>query len=274
VAERGGRYEEARVVEALQALARYVEYPPAPDLAAAVTDRVIHRGSPARHTRVLPAAAFVAAVVLVAAIVAVLASPAARNAIADRLGLGGIRIYRLPAAPTVPVTPATTASPGELLGAGFVTGTPVPLEEARRRVAFTVAFPPPAGEPDAVYVDSSMPGGQVTMLWRAREGLPETTIPGAGLLLQQFNGLSSEGFYGKGVGPGTTIASVVIDGRPGFWIAGEPHVLFFEDANGIRQEHPLRLAGNTLIWVRGTVTFRLESGLSKRAAERLAESIP
>jgi hypothetical protein len=54
-----------------------------------------------------------------------------------------------------------------------------------------------------------------------------------------------------------------VNGAIGVFIAGEPHVVI----------PPNRLAGNTLLWVRGDTTYRLETALGRRAALRLARSV-
>jgi hypothetical protein len=36
----------------------------------------------------------------------------------------------------------------------------------------------------------------------------------------------------------------------------------------------LRMAANTLVWARGGVTYRIESGLSKTDAFRIASGLP
>jgi hypothetical protein len=47
------------------------------------------------------------------------------------------------------------------------------------------------------------------------------------------------------------------------FLSGEPHVV----------TPPNRLAGNTLLWVRGDTTYRLETALGRDAALRLARSV-
>jgi hypothetical protein len=55
-----------------------------------------------------------------------------------------------------------------------------------------------------------------------------------------------------------------VDGAPGVWISGAPHVV-------LGPELPPRLAGNVLVWVRGAVTYRLEGkGLTLDAAQDVA----
>jgi hypothetical protein len=55
---------------------------------------------------------------------------------------------------------------------------------------------------------------------------------------------------------GTDVREVDVNGRPGFWISGGPHLFFTYDRNGMRQEQ--RLAGNTLVWQQGDQIVRVE----------------
>jgi hypothetical protein len=66
---------------------------------------------------------------------------------------------------------------------------------------------------------------------------------------------------------------VAVGGAGGYWIEGAPHVLILRDYAGDDRRHPSRLAGNTLLWERDGVTYRLESALSRDEAIRIAESM-
>ena len=53
----------------------------------------------------------------------------------------------------------------------------------------------------------------------------------------------------------------------GVWLSGAPHVFFFP-------REPARLAGDTLVWVNGTTTYRLEGpSLTKSEALEVARSL-
>ena len=64
-----------------------------------------------------------------------------------------------------------------------------------------------------------------------------------------------------------------IDGEPGFWLAGAPHGLLYEDPSGQIVESPTRLAGRTLVWRRGARTLRLEADVPKSRALAIARSV-
>ena len=113
----------------------------------------------------------------------------------------------------------------------------------------------------------------MTLLYRPRDGLPESEQSGAGALLSQFRGRTNALFIRKFAGPDTTIERVQVDGEPGYWIAGEPHGLLYEDPTGDIREAPTRLAGPTLVWRRGELTLRLEADVSKARALAIARSV-
>src|SRR5207245_1048212 len=90
---------------------------------------------------------------------ALAASPGARQAVANFLGLRGIRITIVPSLPPVP-------SPS--LGSGLSLGDPMTLAQAQARVPFRIAVPPPPrlGTPDEVYVLETSSGAEVSLLYR------------------------------------------------------------------------------------------------------------
>jgi hypothetical protein len=238
-----------RIEARLADLAAHVELPPAPDMAARVRARV-EAEPPRRAWRLRPAVA-VPLALLALAVGGVAAVPSARSAVLRWLGIEGVKIERVPRAPT----PAPTSSPLDL-------GTRTTLTRG-------VLVPDALGRPDAVYDD----GEQVTLLYRPRRGLPESAQTGAGALLSQFPGRTNPDFIRKLAGPGTTIERVRVGGEPGFWLGGEVHSLIYEDASGTIRESPMRLAGPTLVWRRGDLTLRLEADVSKSRALEIARSV-
>jgi hypothetical protein len=264
---------------ALAELAASLEFPPTPDLAAAVAARLAEAPAappapPARARRWLAGLAgwrrlAVAglAVVLVAAAV-LIASPGTREAVARRLGLRGIGV-RIGGPPP----PTVTTTPGGRLDLGL--GDRVTLDEARRRVRFGVLLPGAAGfqRPDAVFVDEAVPtGGRVDLVYRARTGLPASPFTDAGLLITEFQGQPTPEFLKKVAGMGL-VEEVTVGGQPGYWFSGEPHFFTYLDAAGNLREERTRLAGNTLIWQRGELTLRMEGELGRDEAIRIAESM-
>ena len=62
------------------------------------------------------------------------------------------------------------------------------------------------------------------------------------------------------------ITRVRVNGARGYFIGGQHSV-------SLPDELRPRLAGNTLVWVRDAVTYRLETKLGRAAALRLARSV-
>jgi hypothetical protein len=230
-----------------------VAWPPTPDLAAAVAARIASEPPPARRRAAwLPALrpATVALAALVAALIVAVtlaAAPGVRARIERWLGLGAVRVER------VERLPAT--APDRALGLG----TRTTLAGARRAARVPVPTIGALGAPDAVYV--SRASGEASLVYRARSGLPAATN-GIGALLTMLPG-GDIGLVKKYLGGGTDVEGVDVDGALGVFISGEPHVV----------TPPNRLAGNTLLWVRGDTTYRLETALGREPALRLARSV-
>jgi hypothetical protein len=247
---------------ALHDLGRHVQYPPTPDLGAVVRYRILSERGPWRPrwfgARRL---ALVAVVVLVALGASALLLPPVRDSIARFFHIQGVVIERH----------ATIPSP--TADSSLALGTPTSLETARAQVGFPVALPGALGSPTAIYVGTPPPGGEVSLVYAPRPGLPEAHSTGVGLLLSEFRGSIAPEFLGKVVGPGTSVEEVDVAHTRGYWISGAPHAFFYQQAGGNPSEEPLRLADNTLIWERNGVTLRIESSLSRDAAVRIANSI-
>jgi len=128
---------------------------------------------------------------------------------------------------------------------------------------------PAVGAPDTIWYRE----GRLTLIWTSRPGLPDTEAARIGLLLTEFRGSVDREFIGKMVGSGTTLTPVTVSGSTGYWIAGALHDFFYLDANGQVVNDGRRAVGDTLIWTRGTITFRLETSLGREAAIRIAETI-
>ena len=228
----------------LRALASHVDLPDGPDFVPGVRARLAGRSRPSRRPLVL---AFAAAAV---ALGAALAVPPARSALLDLLRIGGAEIERV------------DTLPESLRSSGRVPGRPVAIEEARRRVDFELLTPRRCDHCDTVFLDETIPGGRVTVVW-----------PGSGprLALMQFVGQATP-FVQKLVSPRTTVRSVRVAGAPGQWVAGSPHAVVFSDRTG-RMLFGRRLARNVLLWERDGITFRLEGDITLRRALAVARTL-
>ncbi len=284
--DRSRQPELDELERSLADLGSHLAYPPTPDLASTVRARLASEAQRPRLWRrafwTRPAVALAAAmlaVLLVAGLV-LAASPEARTAIAERLGVPGVTIWYVPIVPerTPPVaTPfdvsRTTPLPanvrqtfGERLGS---------LAEARGRVPFTVLAPthPDLGPPDEVYLGARPVGGQLALVYLPGAGLPETPETGVGLLVTQFQGRLEPGLFGKGLPQGSRVEQVTVNGRPAYWISGRPHFFIYRDRSDAIADERIRLAGNVLLWEQGGLTLRIEGAIAREQAIQIAESV-
>jgi hypothetical protein len=233
----------------LRRLGEQVEFPPTPDLASRVQQRL--EEAP-RRRRLSRRALAVALAVLAVAVGTAFAVPSARSAILEWLGIKGVDIVRVDELPAV-------APPADL---GL--GEQVPLAEARARVPYEVVVPHAEGlgDPDAVYVARHGASYQVSFLW----GTPDRVW----LLVSEFEGFA---MVEKMVQPDTNTERVVVDGEPGVWFEGAPHVFLYQDEDGDPVEETMRLVEHALVWQRGPLTLRLEGDVSKEKALEIARSV-
>jgi hypothetical protein len=144
--------------------------------------------------------------------------------------------------------------------------------EAAAGRGIKVPTDPSLGAPDVVYVDPAKRDA-VALVWADGADLPTTTEPGVGLVIVAFDGTTRPEWYTKVIAEGTTLERVVVAGKPGYWISGDAHFFYVIDENDQVIEDSRRCVGDTLVWSDGPVTYRLESGLGRDAAIRIAESL-
>jgi hypothetical protein len=241
-----------------------LEWPRTPDLAASVRARIASPGvvrRPWLQSRWALAAA--ALLVLLAALVAYTPS---REAIANWLNLHTIitRVNQLPSP-----SPRPSGSIGERLGLGVQTS----LDGARGKVTWKLRVPASLGDPDEVYFQSGPPQGEVSLVYKSRPGLKESGQTGAAVLITEVNGKVDANFFGKMLGPESTLEEVTVNGHKGYWISGKPHAFFFTDAAGNFRDETLRLATNTLIFDDNGTVIRIEGDLTKAQALEIAASL-
>ena len=260
------RITDVELERALRDLGPRYPYPLTPNLASRVRGRIMAQPvAPSRRLELWRdprRLALVAAVLLVLLGAAAIANPATRDAIAHFFHVRGVIVNRQ-ASPLPSFSPVT---PLDL-------GRRTTLVDAQSKVKFTIAVPAELGAPDAVYVVSGVPGGEVALAYTPRPGIPLVTQTGLGVLMTEFRGDLVPGFIGKSLEPGTTAQEVSVNGDPGWWIAGKPHMIVVQ-VNGQERPETLRMAANTLIWDHAGVTYRIESGLSKADAFRIAAGLP
>jgi hypothetical protein len=237
---------EQQLVELGSAL----ELPEAPDLVAAVRDRLPSRPArrlrwPALRGRRRTVALGIAMAVLLAGTAAAI-SPV-RHAIERVFGINGAVVERVPQLPPLPK--ATRSS--------LHLGHPIPVADARHAASFA-ALLPPRGVTSA-YVSNDVAGGRISLI--------------AGrLLVIEFRG-TSRPFIFKMVAVGTRVARAQVVGDPAAYLEGAPHEVIFLDAHGNPRTDEVRLAGNVLLWQHGSLTLRIEGARSLRAALAVARSL-
>jgi hypothetical protein len=199
-------------------------------------------------------------------------------AIAAALGLGvpGIRILLGPSSsssPTISAGSSPSASPAPRgsfpAGASLGLGKLTPYDEVETATGFRPLLPADLEQPAAAYVIDR----RLTLVWRPSRGLPQILAPGVGLIVTEFDGRVDTGYYTKMANSGTVVEAVTVGGRRGYWLAGEPHPLWYVDETGTQIEEPPRLVGQALIWADDKLTYRLETSLPRDEAIRLAESM-
>jgi hypothetical protein len=202
------------------------------------------------------------ATLLLILVVSLAAVPGVRAAADEFLRLRGIDIFQTTATPAPAASPAVPF-PGER----------VSLEDARARAPF-LRVPADArlGTPDQVYIDKIPAGDRVTLVYVSRPGIPVSRDAGVSAVVVVFRALIDESLFAKVGVAGTQIEEVTVSGGRGFWLEGTPHQFFYRDSAGNPSPETLRLAGNTLLWEQGGVTFRLEAQLERDDALRIATS--
>ncbi len=114
---------------------------------------------------------------------------------------------------------------------------------------------------------------RVTIVYASVKGIPTSPQAGVSAIVVEFKGTLETQIMAKAIGPGTTLDAVPLGGGVAYYLAGQPHQFFFRDPAGNMQPETLRLAGNTLLWEEGALTYRLEAQVSLEEAVRIASSL-
>jgi hypothetical protein len=227
-----------------------IEWPPTPDIAAAVGVRLA--APPPRRRWLLARPAWQLAVAAVALVIAVvMAVPPTRAAVLDWLGLRSVRIeHREP-------RPST-------FGRGLSLGTPVTLDQARRRAGFPVRVPAELGRPDAVYLSENPT--RVDLVYRDGKRV--------GLLVTELRATATPVIQ-KAIGSASRLEQLEVGGDRAYFISGAKHGFAYIPTG---TQEPVfedqRLAGNTLLVERSDgLLLRVEGKIDRDEAVRIAESV-
>jgi hypothetical protein len=250
-----------------------VQWPPTPDIALAVRERLAaadpQRRTPRRLPRLLRSRRVLAGALaaLVALAGGLTASPAARSAILEFLGLKGAKIERRE--PNAPPPPPRRQDLNADLGLGRV----VTLAQARAAAGFRVIVPglDALGAPEAVYfLDSPPEGGRVSLVYGPRPGIARAHTTGAGVLVTEFRAQATP-LIQKSAGSATEVRRLTVGGQRAFFLAGAHGFAYLGENDSVDYEDQ-RLAGNTLLVERGGLLLRIEGDISQAAAVRIARS--
>ena len=243
------------------------------DLVAAVTHRLPPSSSRRRSLGRRARPRLVVAVLTVVAMLALIAP--VRAAVRSFFDIGAVRVH----APDARRRPAVTAAALDL-------GTRVTLTGARARMTVVVPTAPGFGRPDEVWF-ADVGGGQVSLVYRARPGLPRavpaTAKPSTagpstagpsnvGLLIQEFIGDGRQVVH-KHLSTNTRARPVMIGSDEGVFLSGGEHFLYYDDPTGAQQLQNGRLVGRALIFPRGTQTIRIEGSLPLDRMLAIARSL-
>ena len=210
-----------------------------------------------------------AAAAVVIALAALAIYPPSREAIANWVNVHTI-FHSVPRLATP--SPQPPGPLGKRLGLGAQTTLP----DAQRQISWHIGIPSSLGPPDEVYLQppSDAPAqGEVTLVYATRPGIPVAGQTGVSVLITEARGAVNQNFFGKMIGPGTTLEPVTVSGHQGYWIAGPLNEFFFTDANGNFRNETVRLAANTLILDYGGTVIRIEGNLTKAQALEIAASL-
>jgi hypothetical protein len=271
----------------LTALAAELDWPPTPELAQSVLARLEtepaggtaapHAAEPAPHAadpsagtaarrrrRAFPIARRSLALALVALLVlagAAFAIPGVRHAVLDLFDLRGATVERRATLPGAP-----PPRPLQL-------GARTTLADAQKQLRFTPLVPADPGEPDGVHVRHTTPGGELSLTWRARPGLPRARATKLGLLVNEFRGDLAPQYAGKIAGQANRVERLTVGGEPAVWVAGAPHFFFYRARGDRFAENQLRLAQNVLLLQRGRLLVRIEGAFGRDRAVEIARSL-
>lgn len=256
--------------ERLKDVTSRFRYPPTPDVAGAVTKRLDNGSRP----RVLLRSAWAVTGLLALLLVVLFAVPGVRAEIVRFFQVGIVRILPAGATPTaisIPAQVPLTATPApavpdaqyEPLYSITVSGLAgeTSLETAQASLPFPIrlpAYPADLGAPDRVFLQ--VDGQMVILVW-TEPGNPEKAV----LSLHEFG---PEGMLLGKFEP-RVIRETQVNGEYAVWVQGPYLVQLSSGAHEFRRT----VEGNTLIWEKDGITYRLETDLSLEEALKIAESL-
>jgi hypothetical protein len=230
------------LIAELRALGDFLDVPPARDQRAAVRAGIARR-KVTRRWRLWLIGVLVAVAGATGAVAP--ARAAVVSAVGSLLRVAGVAVRTGPTPPA-----ALPASPSPL---PFEQSTT--LAEARKMADFPVRLPKALGDPQEV----TAADGWRVVTFAYRNGR---------VRLDQCDGTVDINFLKQA--PDAEWVDVGPDN--GLWLAA-PHDVTYVDRAGVERTATARLAGPTLIWAHGSVTYRLEGLPTQAEAIRVAKSM-
>jgi len=245
---------------ALFDVAEHLDHPAGDALADAVRRRLAAPTRLADRATDRSRSLLAVAAVFIVIVMAALAIPSSRHAIADWLGIGAIEVRRSggPAVSTAPGVRPVPGVPG-VTSPGDDVVSPRNLAAARELVDFTVAtlHDASAGRLARIEVDRRPTGGLLVLDY-GRFTLVEVA--------------AKPEIIAKLIDRTATVERVTVEGEPGLWIAGA-HEIAYQTRSGAVATDTIRRSGPVLIWALGGLTLRLEGFDTLVAAQKVAASI-
>lgn len=289
-----GMNEYEKLENALFRAGREMAYPATPAIAVNVRAQLTREpvAAPRPWLRVfVPLAA-----ALILALALLLFIPVTRDAVAQFLGLNGLRIFYATPTPTAQPTPSPLPSPTPRAASGTgtptLTRTPTPrptptrtvkpftlccettLADAQQRARFKLLVPPNE-MPSRVYYQSVYDNGEQVVMVFGDPAKPRFTLYQA---QQWIYGKIVQGGFGKLIDPQTVISETTVRGKRALWFTGAPHLVMMLNSQGEPiYETERTVDANTLAWETGTldsgIIYRIETKLSLAETVKLAESL-
>ena len=234
---------------ALRALGQHLDVPPAPPggaVATAVRARIA--SAAVRAPRRKPMLRYALVILLLLAAGVVIAVPPVRAAVLEFFRIGAVEVHE----GTGPGLPATPTLPQQQVA---------DLDEAQRLTGQRVEAPAELGPPDEILVIERR---VVSLVYEPTAGRPAVRLDVvAGRLDPAFEK------YLRFNEP-----RLVDVGETTAWFLPGPHEIIYRDEQGQQRRESARLSAATLIWKRGTTTYRLEAPLASHQLAEIARSIP
>jgi hypothetical protein len=254
--------------ELLVQAALSLDYPPTPDIAAAVRLRLATKAVRTRRTRSplasgpARAVGFGVAMVVLAFVATLALSSGAREALAEFLGLR-VKGEQVAILPTPAAGETETPFPSPVALESYA--TPVAPTDLAAEVGFEPARPEGAGPLRAAYVVDY-------------DGLRVAVLEYSDLDLWQVEldqGKFDKGipFFQKGV---QILSETAVNSQPAWWIAGGGHIMRFVAPDGTVVAGSERTVDrNTLAWRSASgMNYRMETDLSLEEALAVARTLP